>query len=122
MQVVGPKKIKLAEAEEELNKTMAMLNAKRAELAAVEKRLADLKATFQEMTEKKAKLEMQVSQRWQVARQARRLPLKEMSQCEDQCNAIILISVRLNAGTVSKATLGKLQKDVVECTWAFPNP
>ena len=60
-QVVGPKKIKLAEAEEELNKTMAMLNAKRAELAAVEKRLADLKATFQEMTEKKAKLEMQVS-------------------------------------------------------------
>ena len=77
MQVVGPKKIKLAEAEEELNKTMAMLNAKRAELAAVEKRLADLKATFQEMTEKKAKLEMQVSRRRQVARQARRLPWKK---------------------------------------------
>ena len=77
MQVVGPKKIKLAEAEEELNKTMAMLNAKRAELAAVEKRLADLKATFQEMTEKKAKLEMQVSRHRQVARQARRLPWKK---------------------------------------------
>ncbi|KAL8620603.1 hypothetical protein ACOMHN_017884 [Nucella lapillus] len=58
--VVAPKKEKLAEAEDELNKTMAKLNEKRAELAAVEKRLADLKATFQEMTEKKAKLEAQV--------------------------------------------------------------
>ena len=62
--MVGPKKIKLAGAEEELNKTMAMLNAKRAELAAVEKRLADLKSTFREMTEKKAKLEAQVSKSW----------------------------------------------------------
>nr|KAG5708500.1 hypothetical protein BaRGS_026227 [Batillaria attramentaria] len=58
--VVAPKKIKLAEAEEELNKTMTHLNAKRAELAAVEKRLADLKATFAEMVDKKAKLEFQV--------------------------------------------------------------
>ncbi|KAK7101384.1 hypothetical protein V1264_019771 [Littorina saxatilis] len=58
--VVAPKKIKLGEAESELNATMAKLNEKRAELAAVEKRLADLKSTFQEMTDKKAKLEAQV--------------------------------------------------------------
>lgn len=58
--MVAPKKAKLAEAEDELNKTMANLNQKRAELAAVEKRLADLKSTFQEMTDKKEKLEFQV--------------------------------------------------------------
>ena len=58
--VVAPKKEKLKEAEDELNKTMTLLNAKRAELAAVEKRLADLRATFQEMTEKKERLEFQV--------------------------------------------------------------
>ncbi|XP_063405511.1 dynein axonemal heavy chain 12-like isoform X3 [Mytilus trossulus] len=58
--VVAPKKEKLKEAEEELNSTMTLLNAKRAELAAVEKRLADLRATFQEMTEKKERLEFQV--------------------------------------------------------------
>lgn len=53
--------MRLAEAEDELQKTMNNLNAKRAELAAVEKRLADLQTTFQEMTEKKEKLEFQVS-------------------------------------------------------------
>ncbi|KAK6177269.1 hypothetical protein SNE40_015399 [Patella caerulea] len=58
--VVAPKKAKLAEAETELKSTMDMLNTKRAELAAVEKRLADLKASFQEMTDKKEKLEFQV--------------------------------------------------------------
>ncbi|XP_064606960.1 dynein axonemal heavy chain 12-like isoform X2 [Liolophura sinensis] len=58
--VVAPKKAKLAEAESELNTTMALLNAKRAELAAVEKRLADLKASFKEMTDKKEQLEFQV--------------------------------------------------------------
>lgn len=58
--VVAPKKAKLAEAEDELKKTMALLNEKRAELAAVEKRLADLKSTFQEMTEKKERLSTQV--------------------------------------------------------------
>lgn len=58
--VVAPKKEKLKQAEEELNSTMTLLNAKRAELAAVEKRLADLRATFQEMTEKKERLEFQV--------------------------------------------------------------
>ncbi|PVD24358.1 hypothetical protein C0Q70_14839 [Pomacea canaliculata] len=58
--VVAPKKVRLAEAEDELQKTMNNLNAKRAELAAVEKRLADLQTTFQEMTEKKEKLEFQV--------------------------------------------------------------
>lgn len=58
--VVAPKKARLAEAEEELSVTMKTLNAKRAELAAVEKRLADLKATFKEMTDKKEQLEFQV--------------------------------------------------------------
>eukprot|EP00105_Crassostrea_gigas_P043640 XP_019927788.1 PREDICTED: dynein heavy chain 12, axonemal isoform X3 [Crassostrea gigas] len=58
--VVAPKKIKLAEAESELNTTMDKLNKKRAELAAVEKRLADLQATFKEMTDKKEQLEFQV--------------------------------------------------------------
>ena len=58
--VVAPKKARLAEAESELSTTMKTLNAKRAELAAVEKRLADLKATFKEMTDKKEQLEFQV--------------------------------------------------------------
>ncbi|ESP01004.1 hypothetical protein LOTGIDRAFT_225521 [Lottia gigantea] len=58
--VVAPKKAKLAEAETDLKTTMDMLNEKRAELAAVEKRLADLKASFQEMTDKKERLEYQV--------------------------------------------------------------
>ena len=58
--VVAPKKAKLAEAETELKETMGKLNAKRAELAAVEKRLADLQATFKEMTDKKEQLEFQV--------------------------------------------------------------
>jgi len=49
--VVAPKKIKLAEAEQELSETMAQLNQKRAELKAVEERLATLKRQFQEVTE-----------------------------------------------------------------------
>jgi DNA repair ATPase RecN len=43
--VVAPKKEKLKEAEDELSTTMSLLNTKRAELAAVEKRLADLRST-----------------------------------------------------------------------------
>jgi len=58
--VVAPKKEKLKEAEDELSTTMSLLNTKRAELAAVEKRLADLRSTFQEMTDKKENLEFQV--------------------------------------------------------------
>lgn len=58
--VVAPKKLKLAEAESELKTTMSELNAKRTELAAVEKRLADLKSSFKEMTNKKEHLEFQV--------------------------------------------------------------
>ncbi len=58
--VVAPKKARLGEAEEELGKTMAALNEKRAELKTVEERLATLKHNFKEMTEKKAKLEFQV--------------------------------------------------------------
>jgi len=58
--VVAPKKANLAEAEQELSETMKTLNAKRAELAAVEKRLADLKSTFKEMTDKNESLAFQV--------------------------------------------------------------
>ncbi|XP_059163826.1 dynein axonemal heavy chain 12-like isoform X1 [Physella acuta] len=58
--VVAPKKEKLREAEAELGKMMENLNAKRAELAAVQKKLEDLKNTFKEMTDKKQQLEFQV--------------------------------------------------------------
>jgi len=58
--VVAPKKERLKGAESELETTMAQLNQKRAELKAVEERLANLKQSFAEMTEKKEKLEFQV--------------------------------------------------------------
>ncbi|OCT58631.1 dynein heavy chain 12, axonemal [Xenopus laevis] len=58
--VVAPKKARLAEAQESLANTMALLNTKRAELKAVEDRLAALEATFREKTEEKARLEVQV--------------------------------------------------------------
>ncbi|XP_013387188.1 dynein heavy chain 12, axonemal, partial [Lingula anatina] len=58
--VVAPKKAKLAEAESELATTMGILNTKRAELKAVQDRLANLNKSFQEMTDKKAKLEFEV--------------------------------------------------------------
>ena len=58
--VVAPKKEKLKQAEGDLEETMAQLNQKRAELRAVEERLANLKQSFAEMTEKKGKLEFQV--------------------------------------------------------------
>ena len=57
---VAPKKVKLAEAELALQKTMENLQSKQAELAAVEKRLADIKSSFQQMTEKKIELENNV--------------------------------------------------------------
>jgi dynein heavy chain len=47
--VVAPKKAKLAEAEGEYSELMVGLNAKKAELAAVESRLADLNAKLAEM-------------------------------------------------------------------------
>lgn len=52
--------MRLAEAEAELNETMALLNEKRALLKAMEDKLASLKQQFQEMTDKKARLEFQV--------------------------------------------------------------
>ncbi|XP_077865268.1 dynein axonemal heavy chain 12 [Saccoglossus kowalevskii] len=58
--VVAPKKARLKDAEEQLAKTMAILNQKRAELKEVQDRLASLKKSFAEMTEKKEKLEFQV--------------------------------------------------------------
>ena len=58
--MVAPKKESLKGAEAELETTMAQLTEKRNELRAVEERLANLKQSFQEMTEKKEKLEFQV--------------------------------------------------------------
>ncbi|KAM6121199.1 LOW QUALITY PROTEIN: dynein axonemal heavy chain 12 [Pterocles gutturalis] len=58
--VVAPKKVRLREAEQSLAETMALLNQKREELAAVENRLAALERTFTEKTEEKANLEFQV--------------------------------------------------------------
>ena len=58
--VVAPKKAKLKEAQSQLAETMALLNTKRAELKAVQDRLANLEKTFQEMVEKKKNLEFQV--------------------------------------------------------------
>ncbi|XP_015752501.1 PREDICTED: dynein heavy chain 12, axonemal-like [Acropora digitifera] len=58
--VVAPKKARLAEAETSLAETMEILNAKRQELNEVEEKLANLKLSFAEMTEKKQQLEFQV--------------------------------------------------------------
>ncbi|XP_037760095.1 dynein axonemal heavy chain 12 isoform X2 [Chelonia mydas] len=58
--VVAPKKARLGEAQQSLAETMALLNQKRAELAAVENHLAKLQQTFVEKTEEKARLEFQV--------------------------------------------------------------
>ncbi|KAJ8333348.1 hypothetical protein SKAU_G00422440 [Synaphobranchus kaupii] len=58
--VVAPKKANLLEAQESLGTTMALLNEKRAELKEVEDRLASLQRTFEEKTEEKAQLELQV--------------------------------------------------------------
>ncbi|XP_039655501.1 dynein heavy chain 7, axonemal isoform X3 [Perca fluviatilis] len=58
--VVAPKKANLAEAQESLATTMALLDRKRAELKEVEDRLAALQKTFEEKTEEKAQLEIQV--------------------------------------------------------------
>ncbi|XP_053173949.1 dynein axonemal heavy chain 12 [Scomber japonicus] len=58
--VVAPKKANLAEAQESLAATMALLDQKRGELKEVEDRLAALQKTFKEKTEEKAQLEFQV--------------------------------------------------------------
>ena len=58
--VVAPKKAKLKEAQATLAETMTLLNEKRAELKAVQDRLANLEKTFQEMVDKKKNLEFQV--------------------------------------------------------------
>ncbi|KAK7490596.1 hypothetical protein BaRGS_00018199, partial [Batillaria attramentaria] len=57
--VVAPKKAKLEEAETELNSVMALLNQKRAQLAAVEQHLANLKEKLADMVDNKEKLEAQ---------------------------------------------------------------
>ncbi|ESN95105.1 hypothetical protein HELRODRAFT_102708 [Helobdella robusta] len=59
--IVAPKKEKMRLAEAELKKTLDQLKMKRAELKSVEERLMNLKHQFQEMLEKKEKLEKQVA-------------------------------------------------------------
>ncbi|XP_065670290.1 dynein axonemal heavy chain 12 isoform X3 [Hydra vulgaris] len=58
--VVGPKKIKLAEAEESLASTMELLNIKRAALSEIEEKVAILTSQLIEMNNKKSQLEFQV--------------------------------------------------------------
>lgn len=58
--VVAPKKQKLKLAEDDLHTLMSTLNKKRAELAAVEKKLADMTQALQEMKDKKDHLEYSV--------------------------------------------------------------
>ena len=60
LQVVAPKKERLAEAQASLAETNKILNAKRAELKEVEDRLAVLQAQFKEKTAEKESLEFQV--------------------------------------------------------------
>jgi len=59
--IVAPKKERMQLAEGELQKTLDHLSKKRSELKAIEERLMSLKQQFQDMTEKKEKLELQVS-------------------------------------------------------------
>nr|XP_042905569.1 dynein axonemal heavy chain 7 isoform X2 [Parasteatoda tepidariorum] len=59
--VVAPKKAKLAEAEEQLELIMELLNAKRSELAALESKLAALKKDCDESIQKKKDLEAQTA-------------------------------------------------------------
>lgn len=58
--VVAPKKAKLKEAEGILAVAMAALNEKRADLQTVQKKLADLQASFDENNRKKEQLEHDV--------------------------------------------------------------
>jgi len=58
--IVAPKKERMQLAEAELQKTLEHLNKKRTELKTIEDRLMNLKQQFQDMTERKEKLELQV--------------------------------------------------------------
>ena len=58
--IVAPKKERMQLAEADLQKTLDHLGKKRTELKAIEERLLNLKHQFQDMTEKKEKLELQV--------------------------------------------------------------
>ena len=58
--VVAPKKAKLKEAEADLKVAMGELETKRADLRAVQKKLADLQASFEENNSKKQQLEKDV--------------------------------------------------------------
>lgn len=60
LQVVAPKKEKLAQAESEFSELMAGLSAKKQELKALEDRLQELNAKLEEMQAKKKQLEFDV--------------------------------------------------------------
>lgn len=59
-QIVGPKKLKLKDAEEMLSETMSMLKSKQEELATAEQKLRDLEQQLDEMKARKKELELQV--------------------------------------------------------------
>jgi dynein heavy chain len=59
-QVVAPKKAKLKVAEADLKVAMGELDTKRTDLRAVQKKLADLQASFEENNAKKKQLEIDV--------------------------------------------------------------
>ena len=56
---MAPKKAKLQEADEKVAHLIATLNAKRAELARIEKHIADLQQQLKETIEEKKRLEDQ---------------------------------------------------------------
>ena len=58
--VVAPKKAKLKVAEADLKVAMGELETKRADLRAVQKKLADLQSSFEENNAKKQQLEVDV--------------------------------------------------------------
>uniref|UniRef100_A0A8C4WR96 Dynein, axonemal, heavy chain 12 n=1 Tax=Eptatretus burgeri TaxID=7764 RepID=A0A8C4WR96_EPTBU len=60
VKVVAPKKARLAEATESYEETMDLLHEKQNELQEVQEHVENLKRTFQEKIDEKAKLEMQV--------------------------------------------------------------
>lgn len=71
--VVAPKKVKLKEAQQSLNETMEILNAKRKELKEVEDRVATLKKQFEEKTREKETLEYQIDQCTKKLKRAEKL-------------------------------------------------
>uniref|UniRef100_A0A3B3XMC6 Dynein axonemal heavy chain 3 n=1 Tax=Poecilia mexicana TaxID=48701 RepID=A0A3B3XMC6_9TELE len=92
--VVAPKKQSLAEAQESLAVTVALLDQKRSELKEVEDRLASLQKTFEEKTEEKAQLEYQVDLCAKKLERAEKLigGLDDLQNTYDNLTGDVLIS------------------------------